>query len=126
MFAKFDEIPSLNVQDIKEKPKRRGQTDFRITKGNQTLIELAPSPYFSIINLHLVDINVFTKFDGIPSLPVQDIKEKPKCCRWTEQYATPPPPPLTNTVCSGGRGIKIFCSSQQMNVSFTEKCFPIS
>ena len=27
MFAKFDEIPSLLVQDIKEKPKCRGQTD---------------------------------------------------------------------------------------------------
>ena len=23
---------------------------------------------------------VFAKFDGIPSLPVQDTKEKPKCC----------------------------------------------
>ena len=45
------------------------------------LTELAPSPYFSIINVHLVDINVFTKFDQITSLPVQVIiKEKPKCC----------------------------------------------
>ena len=46
-----------------------------------TLTELAPSPYFSIINVHLVDINVFTKSDEIPSLPVQVIKEKPKCRR---------------------------------------------
>ena len=40
-----------------------------------TLIELAPSPYFSItcINVHLVDINVFAKFDEIPSLPVEVI-----------------------------------------------------
>ena len=45
-----------------------------------TLIELASSPYFSIMSVHLVDINVFTKFDEIPSLPVKDIKEKPKCC----------------------------------------------
>ena len=44
-----------------------------------TLTELAPSPYFSIINVHLVDINVFAKSDKIPSLPVQVIKEKPKC-----------------------------------------------
>ena len=36
-----------------------------------TLTELAASPYFSIINVHLVDINVFAKFDEIPSLPVQ-------------------------------------------------------
>ena len=32
-----------------------------------TLTELAPIPYFSIINVHLVDINVFTKFDEIQS-----------------------------------------------------------
>ena len=38
--------------------------------------ELVPSPYFSIINVHLVDINVFAKFDKLPSLPVQVIKEK--------------------------------------------------
>ena len=43
-----------------------------------TLTELAPSPYFSIINVHLVHINVFAKSDLIPSLPVQVIKEKPK------------------------------------------------
>ena len=46
-----------------------------------TLTELAPSPYFSIINVHLVDTNVFGKSDEIPSLPVQVIKEKTKCCR---------------------------------------------
>ena len=46
-----------------------------------TLTELAPSPYFYIINVHLVDINVFAKFDEIPLLPIQVIKEKPKCCR---------------------------------------------
>ena len=28
-------------------------------------------------NVHLVDIDVFTKSDEIPSLPVQVIKEKP-------------------------------------------------
>ena len=39
--------------------------------------ELVPSPYFSIINVHLVDINVFAKFYEIPSLSFQDIK-KPK------------------------------------------------
>ena len=42
-----------------------------------TLTGLTPSSYFSTINVHLVDINVFAKFDEIPSLPV--IKEKPKC-----------------------------------------------
>ena len=64
MFAKFDEIPSLPVQDIKEKSKCHGQ---RITKGINSLTELAPSPYFSIITVHLVDINLFAKFYEIPS-----------------------------------------------------------
>ena len=65
---------------------------FKILKKNQnvvdkelqraiTLTELAPSPYFSIINVHLVHINVFAKSDEIHSLPVQLIKEKPKWCR---------------------------------------------
>ena len=54
---------------------------FKILKKNKnvvdkelqraiTLTELAPSPYFSIINVHLVDINVFAKSDEIPALPV--------------------------------------------------------
>ena len=73
MFAKFDEIPSVPVQDIKEKTKCCGQ---RIAKGNNSLTELASSPYFSIINVQLVDINVFAKSDKITSLSVQVIKEK--------------------------------------------------
>ena len=44
-----------------------------------TLIELVPSPFYSNTNVHLVDIKVFAKSDEIPSLPVQGIKEKPKC-----------------------------------------------
>ena len=64
---------------------------FKILKKNQnvdkelqraiTLKELAPIPYFSIIDVHLVDINVFAKSDEISSLPVQVNKEKPKCRR---------------------------------------------
>ena len=42
-------------------------------------IELAPSPFSSNTNVHFVDINMFAKLDEIPSLPAQDIKEKPKC-----------------------------------------------
>ena len=77
VFAKSDEIPSLTVQDFKEKPKCCGQ---RITKGNNS-DRIGQSPYFSIRNVHLVDISVFAKFDKIPSLHVEVIKEKPKCCR---------------------------------------------
>ena len=75
MFAKFDEIPSLPVQDIR---KNQNVVDKELQRAI-TLTELAPSPYFSIINNHLVDSNVFAKFDEISSLPVQVIKEKPKC-----------------------------------------------
>ena len=59
-FAKSDEIPSMPVQDIKEKSKCRR---LRLTKGKNSIIlkELALRPNFSIINVHLVDINVFAK-----------------------------------------------------------------
>ena len=68
VFTKSDEIPSLPVQVIKAKPQC---CRVRLTKGNNSKT-LAPSPYFSIINVHLVDFNVFAKFYEIPSLPFQD------------------------------------------------------
>ena len=37
-----------------------------------TLKELAASPYFSIINVHLVDINTFAQFYEFRSLPFQN------------------------------------------------------
>ena len=43
------------------------------------LSELAPNPFYSNTNVHLVNSNVIAKFDEIVSLPVQVIKEKPKC-----------------------------------------------
>ena len=43
-------------------------------------------PYFSVVNVHLVDFNVFAKFDEIPSLSVQDTKEKPKRRGQTKNY----------------------------------------
>ena len=60
--------------------------DEELQKG-KTLTELAPSPYFSIINVHLVDINVFAKFYEILSLPFHDI-EKPKRCGKTGEQTT--------------------------------------
>ena len=54
------------------------QNALRITKGNKST-ELAPSLFYSNTNVHFVDINMFAKFDEIPTLPVQDIKENPKC-----------------------------------------------
>ena len=60
--------------------KNQNVVDKKLQKAI-TLNELAPSPYFSIINVHLVDINVLAKPDEITSLHVQVIKEKPKCER---------------------------------------------
>ena len=101
VFAKFDDIPSLPIQVIKEKSKCRG---LRITKGNNSK-RIGPGPYFSIINVHLVDINVLAKFYEIPSLPLQDI-ENPKRRGRTDgrtnglrENSIPPPP--TITVCGG-------------------------
>ena len=54
------------------------QNTLTITKGNNSN-SIGPCPFYSITNVHLVDINVFAKFDEIPWLPVLDIKEKPKC-----------------------------------------------
>ena len=45
----------------------------------QWLTELAHSPFYSDTNVHLVATNAFVKSDEIPSLPVQDIKENPRC-----------------------------------------------
>ena len=72
VFAKFGEILPLPVQDMKEKPKCRGWTDKELQRA---ITELAPSPYFSIINVHLVDINVFAKFDAGLSLELSDRKK---------------------------------------------------
>ena len=58
------------------------QNALRITKGNISNRN-GLSPIFSIINGHLVDINMFAKFYEIPSLPFQDI-EKPKRRGWTD------------------------------------------
>ena len=70
-----------------------------VTKGNNST-ELAPSLYFSIQNVHLVDIIVFAKFDEIPSLPFQDIKERPigrgQKDRWTDVKIVYPPPPTNS------------------------------
>ena len=69
--VKFNEIPILPIQDIKEKPKCCGQ---RITKGNNK--QNWPLALFFNVYVHLVDINVFTKFEN-PSLPFQVTTEEP-------------------------------------------------
>ena len=40
-----------------------------------TLIELAPSPYFFVLSICLVYMNMFAMFDENPAINLQDIKE---------------------------------------------------
>ena len=40
-----------------------------------TLIELAPSPYFSVSSICLAYINMFARFDENTAMTLQDIKE---------------------------------------------------
>ena len=47
------------------------QNPLRITKGNNS-IRIGPKPLFFY---YLEYINVFARFDEIPSLPVENIKE---------------------------------------------------
>ena len=57
---------------------------IRITKGNNS-IRIGPiALIFFIINVHLVDINVFAKFDEIPPVLVQDMNENPNRRRWPD------------------------------------------
>ena len=49
------------------------------------LIELAPSPYFFIKSICLVDMNMFARFDEIPAITLQDIKDTKLYGRMGEQ-----------------------------------------
>ena len=46
-----------------------------ITTREITLKEVGPSPIFFVKSICLLYINMFTKFDEIPALTLQDIKE---------------------------------------------------
>ena len=80
-YARFDEIPSRTLKDIKE-TKRYGRTDRR------------------------TDMNKYARFDEIPSRTLKDIKETKRYGRTdrrtdgrTDNVKTVYPP--TNTVCGG-------------------------
>ena len=50
------------------------QKPLRITKGNNSN-SIGPKPLVFISSICLVHMNVFAKFDEIPSMILQDIKE---------------------------------------------------
>ena len=70
VFARFDEIRSRTLQDMKEICTNKSHLEL---KGEIILIELAPSPYSLIINV--VCMIMFARFDEIPSMTLQDVKE---------------------------------------------------
>ena len=89
---------------------------FKILRKNQnvvdkelqreiTLTELVPGPYFFIIQVQLVHINVFAKFYEIPSLPFQAI-EKTKTS-WTDGQTDVKKVYPTKTQFTGGIKMKL-------------------
>ena len=50
-----------------------------------TLIELAPSPYFFVLSICLVFINMFARFDENPAMTLRDIKETKRYRRTHER-----------------------------------------
>ena len=74
-----------------------------------TLIELAPSPFFK--SICLVYINMFAKFDEIPAMTLQDIKETKHYGRTDAQRENSIT--STNKVC--GERIKMSAPSQITN-----------
>ena len=51
------------------------------------ITELAPSPYFFVKSFYLVYMNMFARFDEIPAMTLQDIKET-KCYGQTHRGTT--------------------------------------
>ena len=74
---------------------------LRITKGNNSHRN-GPSSLLLIQIICPVDINVYARFDEIPSITLKDIKKTKRYGRtdgWTDNVKTVYPP--TNTVCVG-------------------------
>ena len=72
-----------------------------------TLIELAPSPYFFVLSICLVYMNMFAMFDENPAMTLQDIKETKRYRRTDArthgrtQGQRENSIPTTNKVCGG-------------------------
>ena len=73
----------------------------------KTLIELAPSHYFFVLNICLAYMNMFARFDENPAMNLQDIKETKRYGRTdartdrrTDGQRENSLPP-TNKVCRG-------------------------
>ena len=65
VFARFDEIHPMTLQDIKEICTHKRHLELQ---REITLTELAPSPESFNINICQINMNVFARFDEIPSM----------------------------------------------------------
>ena len=65
VYARFDEITSLTLQDIKE------TLSMHICKSHYHSHKNWPLA----LKFYPLDMNVYARFDEIPSLTLQDIKE---------------------------------------------------
>ena len=79
VFVRFDAIPSMTLQDINELCTYKSHKELQ---REITPIVLAPSPLIFISIIFLVHMYVFAKFDKIPPMILQNIKET-KCYRHT-------------------------------------------
>ena len=83
---------------------------LRITKGNNSHRN-GPSSLLFIIIICPLDMNVYARFDEIPSITLKDIKKTKRYRRmdartdgWTDNLKTVYVHAPTNTVCGGGGG----------------------
>ena len=113
MYAKYQNVSVKTVVQVDFLAYALSRHHLELQRAI-TLTKLAPNPLFSIIKVHLIDINVPAKFDEFPSLPFQDIKEKLNCHRQmnkqmerTEKVKNSIPP--SNTVCRGYKDNYFWC-----------------
>ena len=66
VHARFDEIPSMTLQDIKENVSML-QKPLRITKENNSH-RIGPLLLNITLSICPLDMNVYTRFDEIPSM----------------------------------------------------------
>ena len=73
---------------------------LRITKGNNSHRN-GPSSLLFIIIICPVDMNVYARFDEIPSITLKDIKKTKRYGRTDARMDVKTVYPPTNTVCGG-------------------------
>ena len=103
--VRFDEILSMTLQVMQKILFMYIHNPLRITKGNNSHRN-GPRSLLFIIIICPVDMNVYARFDEIPSITLEDIKKTKRYGRtdartdgWTDNVKTVYPP--TNTVCGG-------------------------